>query len=545
MSEKPPIRRAGTVANLFETLDPSSPVDGVKLQLPDDWQLKKAYLLRYGTNPVPVQRHADSDGAIFLSTASPMQSPHELVLQVQVGDRPETHRWHLTPFVRIRSSDASDSLSQQSLRILDRRTQRVRVAPPAQSKGPNQALDLSRATGPGLVDLPPRLAPGGGQAFTIEFWLRTNGLNQVPLSSWTGEETAAYPFEFLVDRGGNLRFYCGRAGRHEALRTTVPVADGHWHHVAVTYDPTDEHLRLLLDGATADSLRPQALPSLSGSLPIAIGGRRPSPAQQNDAAQRRFTGQLDEVRIWPAARSEATLRTLRTRPYSAPEDDDAPFHLSFNADAETERPAWPEGTRRVPTTLTFQSPLRGLQAHTDGQSVTLRWTATTADEGPFIVERSPDGRSFTEVERLSPLDANPSSGEPKEFVYTDPVVSGNVVYYRVRQVSSDSGVERATGTIKIGLGGDTAPDDPVNLLGNFPNPFKESTTIAYRVKESQPVTLTVWNVSGKRVATLAEGMHEPGYYERTFTARNLPSAPLFVRLESTQGVQSDRMVVLK
>ncbi|PSQ93796.1 MAG: hypothetical protein BRD52_00005, partial [Bacteroidetes bacterium SW_4_67_19] len=209
---------------------------------------------------------------------------------------------------------------------------------------------------------------------------RTNGLNQVPLSSWTGEETAAYPFEFLVDRGGNLRFYCGRAGRHEALRTTVPVADGHWHHVAVTYDPTDEHLCLLLDGTTADSLRPQALPSLSGSLPIAIGGRRPSPAQQNDAAQRRFTGQLDEVRIWPAARSEATLRTLRTRPYSAPEDDDAPFHLSFNADAETERPAWPEGTRRVPTTLTFQSPLRGLQAHTDGQSVTLRWTATTADE---------------------------------------------------------------------------------------------------------------------------------------------------------------------
>ncbi|MFB6273413.1 MAG: LamG-like jellyroll fold domain-containing protein [Salinibacter sp.] len=544
VGETPPTRRAGTVANLFETLDPSSPINGARLQLPDDWRLKEVHLFRYGTKPVPVQHRSLSDNTVLFSTASPIQGPHELVLRVQVGNQPGTREWHLTPFVRSPAPNAPDSLSQRTFRTIDRRTQRIKINSRPRPTGSNRALDLTGAERPVLTDLPPRLVPDRDHPFTIEFWMRTGGLDQVPLSSWTGEETTAYPFEFVVDPSGHLRSYYGRAGHHKALRSMAPVADGRWHHVAVTYAPSANRLRLLLDGTTVDSLRPQAFPSVSGALPIALGGRRPSPTGDT-SGQSRFTGRLDEIRIWTEIRSGPALHNPRTRPQVKREEkkEPGPFRLDFNAAAVTEELQWPEGARRVPTTLSFRSPLRGLRAHTDGQSVTLRWMATAADEGTFIVERSPNGRSFTKVEELSPLDSEPSSGDPQEIVYTDSNVPGNVVYYRVRQVSSDT--ERTTRTIKIGLGADTSSTETVNLIGNFPNPFRESTTIAYRVKKAQTLTLSVWNLAGKRVATLADGKHTPGYYERTFTANNLPSGSFFVRLESARGVQSDRMVLLK
>lgn len=541
----PSTRSAGTVANLFETLDPSSPINGARLQLPDHWTVQDVHLLRYGTKPVPVRHRAGPNNSVFLRTPSPIRSPHELVVRVQVGDRPGTYRWTLTPFVLTGNAETPDSLRRRRLRTVDRLTREVKIELPSRPGGPNRALDLERASAPLLAQLPASLSPARSGPFTIEFWMRTNGLDQVLLSSWTGEETTPYPFEFVVDQSGRLRFYCGQSGRHEALRTKTPVADGHWHHVAIVYDDTDARLFLMLDGTRVDSLRPQALPAVSKALAAAIGGRRPHPSE-NRSNPRPFTGRLDEIRIWAEARSAETLRQLKNRPFADREStEEGPFRLSFEDTSESNRLEWTEGARRVPTTLTFQSPLRGLRAHTDGQSVTLRWEAESAGESRFVVERSPDGTSFTVLDRLSSLDVGPQSTPPQEMTYTDENVPGNVVFYRVRQIASNTDTERTTSTIKIGLGAKDSPSETVELIGNFPNPFKSASTIAYRVEASQPITLTVWNVSGKRIATLADEVHEPGYYEQTLNADDLPSGTYFARLETAQGMQSHRMVLLK
>lgn len=533
------------VMNLFETLDPSSPIDGVRLRLPEEWTVQKAFLLRYGTKPVPIQHRSQRRDTVLLSSSVPIQGPHELVVRVNVGDRPGTHRWHLTPFVTPAAPER-DSLAQRRFLNADRLTQEVEIGPSSRPEGSNQALDLQRATTPLLLHLPASLSPSRSRPFTVEFWIQTDGLHQVILSSWTGEASTAYPLEFVVDRSGRLRFYSGQTGHHQALRTKTPVADGDWHHAAIVYDDTESRLHLMFDGARVDSARAQALPSVSESLPVAIGGRRSAPAGEEDSEHQRFTGKLDEIRVWAEARSAATIRQMRSRPFAdrGPDQADKLFRLSFDESPDPERLEWAEGARRVPSRLTFRSPLRRLRAHTDGQSVTLRWEAKSADEGRFLVERSPDGTSFTTVDRLSPLQtAEP--GEPQEITYTDEKVSGNIVFYRIRQVLSNSDTERTTGTIKIGLGADTTTSKAAELIGNFPNPFKSSSTIAYRVEESQSITLTVWNLSGKRIATLAEGMHEPGYYEHSLDARDLPSGTYFARLQTAQGVQSHRMVLLK
>jgi hypothetical protein len=540
-------RHAGTVVNLFETLDPQSPIDGALLELPRDWTVKDVHLLQYGTKPVPVQRRSGTDDTVVLTTASPIQGPHELVVRVQTDPQPGMHRWHLTPFDLSTTVTSSDTARERRFHNADRLTRRIDLEPPPQPDGTNRALSLAAADDALQIQLPASLAPSGDRSFTIEFWMRTSGLNQVPLSSWTGEETTAYPFEFIVDRSGHLRLYCGQSGRHEALRTNTPVADGDWHHVAAVYDETASRLRLLLDGTRVDSLRPQALPTISGKLPVALGGRRPLPMTE-DVNQRLYTGRLDEVRFWPTARSTSTIRRLRTRPFAGrgTAAQDAPFRLSFDGEASIAPIEDVRGAEQVPTSLTFRAPLRRLRASTDGESVTLRWTAQSTDRGTFIVERSLNGRSFTEIERLSPLGADPlSSPQAREVTYTDKNVPEDVVFYRVRHTAPNAKTERTTRTIKIGLGGPDASSPPVKLIGNFPNPFRTSTTVTYRVKESQPITLTVWDLSGKQITTLADAVHEPGYYEQTLDASDLPSGPYFVRLQTPQGIQSHRMILLK
>lgn len=543
VGETPSVRTTGTVANLFATLDPQSPIDGARLQLPENWSVQDVHLLQYGTKPVPLDHEVQPNGSVLFATERPVQGPHELVLQVRTGARSGTYRWQLSPVVRVGKQERPDSSDHPAFRTTDSFTHEVRLDAPSRPDGPNQALDLRQASRP-LLLRPASAFSLGRSAFTIEFWMRTNGLDEVILSTWTGEETAAYPAEFVVDQSGRLRFYFGRAGTHQALRSTAPVADNRWHHAAAIYNESADRLQLMLNGAVVDSTRVQSLPTVAGPRPIAVGGRRPQRVDSNET-HRFYTGRLDELRVWRGARSVAQVREARSQPLSASVLKETPLHLSFDGGLEEDLVDWPAGGRRVPSSLSFHSPLRNLQAHTEGQSVTLRWQAEATDEGSFVVERSNDGDTFTDIARLDPSETVMTSSDAREVVYTDKNVPDQVVYYRIRLVSPNQEIERTTGTVKIGMGTEPTDSHAVELVGNFPNPFEETTTIAYRVEEAGPVTLTVWDLSGKRVATLAEGVHDPGYYEKTLNAQDFPSGTFFARIKTPQGVHSHRMVLLK
>jgi len=93
-----------------------------------------------------------------------------------------------------------------------------------------------------------------------------------------------------------------------------------------------------------------------------------------------------------------------------------------------------------------------------------------------------------------------------------------------------------------GLTQDKAKEIPAefNLAQNYPNPFNPTTVIAYELPAQSYVTLRIFDVLGREVAMLINGMEQPGNKTATWNAANMPSGVYFYRLTAlpTEGGSS-------
>jgi hypothetical protein len=88
------------------------------------------------------------------------------------------------------------------------------------------------------------------------------------------------------------------------------------------------------------------------------------------------------------------------------------------------------------------------------------------------------------------------------------------------------------------------PDEYV-LKQNYPNPFNPTTTIEYSVPQSSYVTLKVFNVLGKEVATLVNGQNGAGRHKVNFDASTLNSGVYFYRIDADNFIDTKKMILLK
>lgn len=87
--------------------------------------------------------------------------------------------------------------------------------------------------------------------------------------------------------------------------------------------------------------------------------------------------------------------------------------------------------------------------------------------------------------------------------------------------------------------------DEFKLSQNYPNPFNPTTQIEYSVAEASQVTLEVFNILGKRVATLINQEQQPGNYEVTFDGSNLASGVYLYRLQAGTYVSTKKLILAK
>lgn len=83
------------------------------------------------------------------------------------------------------------------------------------------------------------------------------------------------------------------------------------------------------------------------------------------------------------------------------------------------------------------------------------------------------------------------------------------------------------------------------LTQNYPNPFNPSTKISYSIKVEGLVTLKVYDVLGKEVATLVNESKPEGNYEVEFDASKLPSGMYIYKIQSGSFTDAKKMLLTK
>ena len=95
-------------------------------------------------------------------------------------------------------------------------------------------------------------------------------------------------------------------------------------------------------------------------------------------------------------------------------------------------------------------------------------------------------------------------------------------------------------------------DDPSSILppssfilSAFPNPFNPTTELRFDLPRAARVSLQVFDIVGREVATLIDGVRPSGRHTVTFDATTLPSGLYFARIQSAANTQTQKLILLK
>jgi len=96
----------------------------------------------------------------------------------------------------------------------------------------------------------------------------------------------------------------------------------------------------------------------------------------------------------------------------------------------------------------------------------------------------------------------------------------------------------------------TPPARPVTVvrsftLSAFPNPFNPNTVLSFDIPRSSRVKISVYDITGRLVQTLADRVYPQGNFRITFDGSNLSSGIYFARLQGNSFSKTQKLVLLK
>lgn len=97
---------------------------------------------------------------------------------------------------------------------------------------------------------------------------------------------------------------------------------------------------------------------------------------------------------------------------------------------------------------------------------------------------------------------------------------------------------------------------PINLpltyiiFANKPNPFRQNTGIRYGLPSRQRIRIVVYSTTGQEIATILNGIQNPGWYSVMWDGRNregkaCPNGIYFYRLITDEYQTTRKMLMLR
>lgn len=99
--------------------------------------------------------------------------------------------------------------------------------------------------------------------------------------------------------------------------------------------------------------------------------------------------------------------------------------------------------------------------------------------------------------------------------------------------------------IKLNATTDISEGYSSNSFSIFPNPIKEAATIEYSINSKNKVILDIYNISGKKLHTIINKVHEAGAYEHTLQISELdiPAGTYYLKMQSGDNIYTKRLVL--
>lgn len=154
--------------------------------------------------------------------------------------------------------------------------------------------------------------------------------------------------------------------------------------------------------------------------------------------------------------------------------------------------------------------------------------STVSGLGNLTLTYTPTATGFYTVKVKNTSGTNPAQNVFVKVTYTAPKIP-NTASYVARMIG-----EEEDEIIKTSLSELTA----------YPNPFTNSTTIAFSLNQKSKVTITVYNLLGQKVATLIDGELEEGNQEQILDGSKLQSGTYIVHFQTESEDKRIKVVLV-
>ena len=192
----------------------------------------------------------------------------------------------------------------------------------------------------------------------------------------------------------------------------------------------------------------------------------------------------------------------------------------------------------------------------NGNSVRLDWrTISETNNYGFELEKSLGNANNYQTIPNSFLAGHGTTSEPHAYTFTEPNVGQGTWYYRLKQIDLNGNTNYHEGVrVDVLLTGVESSALPavVSLQQNYPNPFNPTTTIRFQIPDgsghrpnSSFATVKVFDLLGREVATLVNGVMTAGEHEVQLDASNLASGVYTYRLAVGDNIASRKLIVAK
>jgi hypothetical protein len=186
------------------------------------------------------------------------------------------------------------------------------------------------------------------------------------------------------------------------------------------------------------------------------------------------------------------------------------------------------------------------------KTIQLSWiTSAEKSNKKFYIERKDVYSLYT---TLDSVNGSITSNTINTYTYTDTIRKSAQYTYRLRTVDSlGYGFYSPERTISISVGvKDYSELKSYALNQNYPNPFNPSTVINYYVgaqysgaSNEMPVSLEIYDVLGRHIATLVNEKQQPGSYNVTFDGSQFAGGVYYYVLRAGGNVFTKKMILVK